>query len=36
MFGKYASGALVLVEGRPGMGKTTLMHKVTRDRATGG
>ena len=31
VFGKYESGALLLVEGRPGSGKTTLMHKVTRD-----
>ena len=30
-FGKYESGTLLLVEGRPGSGKTTLMHKVTRD-----
>ena len=31
VFGKYESGALVLIEGRPGSGKTTLMHRVTRD-----
>ena len=31
VFGKYESGALVLIEGRPGSGKTTLMHKITRD-----
>ena len=31
VFGQYSSGALLLVEGRPGSGKTTLMHKVTRD-----
>ena len=31
VFGKYESGALVLIEGRPGSGKTTLMHTVTRD-----
>ena len=31
VFGKYESGKLLLVEGRPGSGKTTLMHKVTRD-----
>ena len=31
VFGKYESGALVLIEGRPGSGKKTLMHKVTRD-----
>ena len=36
VFGKYKSGDLVLVEGRPGSGKTTLVHKVTRDWATGG
>ena len=28
VFGKYESGTLLLVEGRPGSGKTTLMHKV--------
>ena len=31
VFVKYESGKLLLVEGRPGSGKTTLMHKVTRD-----
>ncbi len=31
LFGKYEIGTLLLVEGRPGSGKTTLMHKVTRD-----
>ena len=31
VFGKYESGTLLLVEGRPGSGKTILMHKVTRD-----
>ena len=31
VFGKYESGTLLLVEGCPGSGKTTLMHKVTRD-----
>ena len=31
VFGQYSSGALILVEGRPGSGKTTLMHKVARD-----
>ena len=36
VFGKYESGALLLVEGRPGSGKTTLMHKVTRDWAIKG
>ena len=35
VFGEYREGALVLVEGRPGSGKTTLVHKVTRDWATG-
>ena len=31
VFGTYTSGALLLVEGRPGSGKTTLVHKITRD-----
>ena len=31
VFGTYTSGALLFVEGRPGSGKTTLVHKVTRD-----
>ena len=31
VFGRYQSGTLLLVEGLPGSGKTTLMHKVTRD-----
>ena len=35
VFRKYREGALVLVEGRPGSGKTTLVHKVTRDWARG-
>ena len=35
VFRQYREGALVLVEGRPGSGKTTLVHKVTRDWATG-
>ena len=35
IFREYREGALVLVEGRPGSGKTTLVHKVTRDWATG-
>ena len=36
VFGTYERGALVLLEGRPGSGKTTLVHKVSRDWATGG
>ena len=36
VFGTYERGALVLVEGRPGSGKTTLVHKVSRDWATSG
>ena len=36
VFGTYQRGALVLVEGCPGCGKTTLMHKVSRDWATSG
>ncbi len=36
VFGQYESGALVIVEGRPGSGKTTLMHKVTKDWAKRG
>ena len=35
VFREYREGGLVLVEGRPGSGKTTLVHKVTRDWATG-
>ena len=35
VFREYREGALVLVEGRPGSGKTTLVHKVTREWATG-
>ena len=31
----YESGALVIVQGRPGCGKTTLAHKVTRDWSRG-
>ena len=35
VFREYREGALVLVEGRPGSGKTTLVHKVSRDWARG-
>ena len=35
VFGNFEKGGLVLVEGRPGSGKTTLVHKVTQDWATG-
>ena len=35
VFREYREGSLVLVEGRPGSGKTTLVHKVTRNWATG-
>ncbi len=35
VFKEYREGALVLVEGRPGSGKTTLVNKLTRDWATG-
>ncbi len=31
VFGQYQGGSLVIVEGRPGSGKTTLVHKVVRD-----
>ena len=34
-FSDYESGALLLVEGRPGSGKTTLAHKITKDWAKG-
>ncbi len=30
-FGSFLKRSLLLVEGRPGMGKTTLVHKITRD-----
>ena len=35
VFTKYCEGALVLIEGRPGSGKTTLVHKVASDWAKG-
>ncbi len=35
VFKEYREGSLVLVEGRPGSGKTTLVHKITRDWAAG-
>ncbi len=31
VFKEYKEGGLLLVEGRPGCGKTTLVHKITRD-----
>ena len=31
VFGEYKEGAFILVEGRPGSGKTTLACKITRD-----
>ena len=34
-FGEYREGTLMSVEGRPGSGKTTLVHKMTRDWARG-
>ena len=34
VFGKFMKGTLLFVEVRPGSGKTTLVHKVTRDWAT--
>ena len=36
VFSKYIEGGLILVEGRPGSGKTTLVHKIVRDWASGG
>ncbi len=35
LFSMYESGALVLLEGRPGSGKTTLTHKIVREWAIG-
>ncbi len=35
VFAKYKEGGLILIEGRPGCGKTTLAHKLTRDWAAG-
>ena len=35
IFRKYKNGELVLIEGRPGSGKTTLVHKITQDWAHG-
>ena len=32
---EYGEGVLMLIEGRPGSGKTTLVHKIARDWATG-
>ena len=34
-FNDLEDGARVLLEGRPGCGKTTLMHKISRDCALG-
>ena len=36
VFDTFGSGELVLIEGRPGGGKTTLVNKVARDWARGG
>ena len=35
VFGEYKSRELILVKGRPGSGKTTLVHKVIKDWASG-
>ena len=36
VFAKYESGALIVVEGRPGSGKTALAYKIARDWASKG
>ena len=36
VFTEFESGARLLIEGRPGSGKTTLVHKFSRDWANGG
>ena len=35
VFKEYKEGTLILIEGRPGCGKTTLVHKVAKDWAAG-
>ena len=35
IFSEYTEGKVVLIEGRPGSGKTTLVHKITQDWAQG-
>ena len=35
LFKEYEEGVLMLIEGRPGSGKTTLVHKIAKDWATG-
>ena len=35
VFGEYKSNEMILVKGRPGSGKTTLVHKVIKDWASG-
>ena len=35
VFREHKNGAFVLIEGRPGSGKTTLVHKISRDWAKG-